>query len=150
MALWDCHASSMARVRMLPGRPAPPQTGRTLLKGTLIRLRKEKRYLVMPVCSERAGKPGVPPQTLPINRQVLLCCSANIILHKTAPQRKPYPHARNFFKKIIGVRHIVTSRHGVRNQSPPDRPLVETLRKNVSGSTGCIGVKVSPFSCPHS
>ena len=56
MALADCHASSMAWVRMLPGRPAPPQTGRTLLKGTLIRLRKEKRYLVMPVCSERASK----------------------------------------------------------------------------------------------
>ena len=56
MALADCHASSMAWVRMLPGRPAPPHRGGHGAKGTLIRLRKEKRYLVMPVCSERAGK----------------------------------------------------------------------------------------------
>ncbi len=53
MAFTGCHVTAMAWVRMLPGRPAPPRSGRTLLKGTLIRLRRERRYLVMPVCSGR-------------------------------------------------------------------------------------------------
>jgi len=78
MALTDCHANAMAWVRMLPGRPAPPQLGRTLLKGTLIRLRRERRYLVMPVCSGRVIKARRATTNLSVKpRRLVLSIRAN-------------------------------------------------------------------------